>query len=123
VGYTIGKRFRFEASHQLDHLPEGHKCRNLHGHNYVVEVILQRDELDQYGFVEDFGDVSAIVKGVLDRFDHTHLNDVLTIPPTAENLALTIFQRLCGSSLSRTIVAVRVWETPDAWAEIKVKGA
>ena len=38
--YTIAKQFTFSASHQLDHLPEDHQCARLHGHNYVVEIVL-----------------------------------------------------------------------------------
>lgn len=117
MGYTIAKRFRFEAAHSLDHLPPGHKCRNLHGHNYEVEIILQSDTLDRYGFVVDFGEVSRIVKPLLSVFDHHNLNDKLTCPPTAEHLAEVIY-RNCKADLPQ-LVAVRVWETPDAYAEYR----
>ena len=48
--HTVSKRFSFEAAHSLPHLPAGHKCRNLHGHSYVVEVLItgpldERDSL------------------------------------------------------------------------------
>ena len=35
---TIVREIRFEAAHFLPRTPEGHKCRNLHGHSYAVEV-------------------------------------------------------------------------------------
>ncbi|WP_312879641.1 6-pyruvoyl trahydropterin synthase family protein [Actinomadura luteofluorescens] len=38
--FTIGKRFDFEAGHQLPGLPPEHKCSRQHGHSYEVEVIL-----------------------------------------------------------------------------------
>lgn len=38
--YEITKEFHFSASHQLDYLPEGHQCKRLHGHNYIVKVTL-----------------------------------------------------------------------------------
>jgi len=87
--YTIAKEFAFSASHVLDGLPEGHQCGRLHGHNYVVEIELTADRVDDRGFVLDYGDLSPF-KGLVDTFlDHRHLNDVLTdgLNPTAENLA------------------------------------
>ena len=38
VSFTIAKRFSFSASHALTAVPEDHKCRRTHGHNYEVEV-------------------------------------------------------------------------------------
>lgn len=87
--YTIAKEFAFSASHVLDGLPEGHQCGRLHGHNYVVELELTADRVDDRGFVLDYGDLAPF-KGLVDTFlDHRHLNDVLTdgLNPTAENLA------------------------------------
>lgn len=49
--FRIGKRFTFEAAHQLANLPEGHKCGRLHGHSYNVEVVLTATELTGPGFV------------------------------------------------------------------------
>jgi len=87
--YTIAKEFAFSASHVLDGLPEGHQCGRLHGHNYVVEIELTADRVDDRGFVLDYGDLAPF-KQLVDTFlDHRHLNDVLTdgLNPTAENLA------------------------------------
>ena len=49
----IGRSYRFESAHHLPHLPDGHKCKNLHGHNYRLEVVV-RGRLDERGFVRDF---------------------------------------------------------------------
>lgn len=113
--YRIGKKFRFSASHQLDQLPTRHPCRQMHGHNYEIEIVLQREELDRYGFLEDFGWVKEKVAPVLKKYDHRHLNEVMALPPTAEHLALSIYQTLMDDL--PCLVAVRVWETPDSWAE------
>lgn len=39
--HRIAKSWRFEASHQLGHLPQSHQCSRLHGHGYRVEVVLE----------------------------------------------------------------------------------
>jgi len=46
----IGRTYRFEAARYLPLVPEGHRCRNLHGHNYRVTIVL-RGNLDTRGFV------------------------------------------------------------------------
>lgn len=77
ASFTIMKRFDFCASHQLDHLPEGHQCARLHGHNYTVEVILSSRTLDPDSFVKDFGLLKPIEQFIKENLDHRHLNDVM----------------------------------------------
>ena len=43
----IAATFGFEAAHRLPNLPDGHKCKNLHGHNYRLEVAIEGGELDE----------------------------------------------------------------------------
>lgn len=89
--FTITKFFEFEAAHHLTKVPEGHKCRRLHGHNYVVTVELQAERLDASGFVVDFGELSALKRMLDEEFDHRNLNEVVDYETTAENLAEDIF--------------------------------
>jgi len=115
--YTISKQFAFSASHQLDHLPKDHKCARLHGHNYVVEVMLAAEHLDENGFVVDYGDLDEF-KQHIDRFlDHRHLEEVVQFKTTAENLA-RYFYDWCKARWDQT-VAIRVSETPKTWAEYR----
>lgn len=60
--YIITKQFEFSASHRIQGLPEGHKCGRDHGPNYVVEVELQREDLNHVGFVQDYGDLDGVKK-------------------------------------------------------------
>ena len=53
--YKVSKRFKFAAAHKLLGLPDEHPCSEIHGHNYWVDVIVESEELDQTGFVIDFG--------------------------------------------------------------------
>jgi len=90
--YTITKEFTFDAAHQLYGLPEGHKCGRLHGHTYTVIVELQSAELDEHGFVKDYGELSLIKDFIDGNLDHRNLNDVLGIKnTTAENIARFIY--------------------------------
>lgn len=115
--YTITKQFSFSASHQLDHLPEDHPCARLHGHNYVVEVVLQSVELDERGFVRDYGDLDMLKTFIDEELDHRHLEDVMDAPTTAENLARFLYDFAHG--LWPEVMAMRVSETPKTWAEYR----
>lgn len=120
--YEITKSFTFSASHRLENLPEGHKCRRLHGHNYTVEVMLTAHELDERGFVVDFAELDRVRRWMRATLDHQHLNDVINGPPTSERLAATVFE-WCATHLPNwpgvALSAVRVAETGSTWAEYR----
>lgn len=113
--YTIGKTFEFAASHQLDQLPEGHKCKRLHGHNYTVEVVVEADRLDANGFVIDYADFQPVKNLIDGRLDHRHLNDLIETP-TAEILADYLFQTFV--LVYDGLVSVTVRETPKTFATV-----
>lgn len=113
--YQISKRFEFSASHQLTGLPDGHPCGRLHGHNYIVEIVLQSESLNSIGFVRDYGELSAFKHYLDETLDHRHLNDVCPYNPTAENLARWLFE-WCSAQWEDTY-AVRVSETSKTWSE------
>jgi 6-pyruvoyltetrahydropterin/6-carboxytetrahydropterin synthase len=116
--FRITKEFHFSASHQLVSLPPDHQCARLHGHNYVVEVELTADDLDEHGFVRDYQDLSVLKHYIDTTFDHRHLNDVLGHGRvTAECLAKHFFD-WCRTSLPE-VSAVRVSETAKTWAEYR----
>jgi 6-pyruvoyltetrahydropterin/6-carboxytetrahydropterin synthase len=118
--FVIAKRFTFSASHQLPGLPVDHQCARLHGHNYVVEVQLAAKQLDGHGFVVDFHKLAPVGDYIDTHWDHRHLNDVLDLPPTSENLAQLLFvwcEYHLPHSISQRLYAVRVSETGSTWAE------
>lgn len=108
----IGRTYRFESAHHLPHLPDGHKCKNLHGHNYRLEIVV-RGTVDRRGFIKDFAEIDAEISPLLRAVDHRLLNDVPGLEnPTAENIAAWFFARI--GSCER----VRVYENDDCWAEV-----
>lgn len=115
--YRISKEFHFSASHQLAHLPEGHQCARLHGHNYIVVVELASPRLNADGFVRDYHELAELKAHIDQEFDHRHLNQVLAEPSTAENLARYFHD--WARARWPEVSAVRVSETPKTWAEYR----
>lgn len=128
--YTITKEFRFEAAHFLKGLPEGHQCARLHGHSYRVVVELGADELNDRGFVYDYGDLRPFGAYLDVTFDHQLLNEVLEtetgkpVQSSAENLARYFYNWITSNALNWTeghlLRAVRVSETAKTWAEYRL---
>lgn len=115
--FEIRKQFTFSAAHQLDHLPKDHPCSRIHGHNYIVEIVLQAETLNGDGFVIDYGDLAPLQRHIDQLFDHRCLNEWFPSYPTAENIAQYLFA-WCHATWPQT-VAVRVSETPKTWAEYR----
>lgn len=109
----MSKTFTFAASHQLTHLPEGHKCKRLHGHTYSVTVNLAAPELNEDGFVVDFAELDQVGEFIRTNLDHQHLNAVMAFMPTCELIARFIAERFPGLPIE----SVRVSESPTTWAE------
>jgi 6-pyruvoyltetrahydropterin/6-carboxytetrahydropterin synthase len=114
--YQISVEQHFDAAHYL----RGYrgKCEAMHGHRYRVVVRVQSAELNDIGLAYDFKELKEHLSGVIDRFDHTCLNDVPPFDkqnPSAENIAADIYKgikaRLAGAPV--TLVNVEVWESPE----------
>jgi 6-pyruvoyltetrahydropterin/6-carboxytetrahydropterin synthase len=89
------KDFRFEAAHWLPKVPEGHKCRRMHGHSFRGEVAVRGDVDPATGWLIDFADLKRAVDPVVHDLDHYCLNDVAGLDnPTSEMLAIWIWERL-----------------------------
>lgn len=88
--YTVTKRLEISAAHNLA-LDYESKCKNLHGHNWIVYVTCQSENLNANGMVVDFKHIKKLVS---DALDHQYLNDVLKCNPTAENIAYWIYKKV-----------------------------
>src|SRR4249920_1908865 len=131
---SITRRLTLDAGHRVP----GHagKCRNLHGHTYVIEVeaigVIPDD-----GMVLDFGVVKEIMAEQVGPWDHAFLVwegdhavlDALAVdpswcrvlvpwPPTAENLARFAADALRAPlrAAGVTLASVTVHETPNCRA-------
>lgn len=135
----ITRRVEFDAGHRV--LGHEGKCATPHGHRYVAELTVSAGALDSLGRVIDFSVIKTLVGGWIDaNWDHTmilHPDDPLlqhreligprspyVIPrtdanPTAENMVKYLFG--IASELLRPhgirVDAVRLYETPNCWAD------
>ena len=48
----IFKIFTLESAHHLPNVPEGHKCRRLHGHSFHVEAHVVGPLMPKEGWVQ-----------------------------------------------------------------------
>jgi 6-pyruvoyltetrahydropterin/6-carboxytetrahydropterin synthase len=127
----VSRRESFNAAHQLrdpslsdeENQRLFGKCANLHGHNYVLEVVVA-GEIDQAtGYVVDLKQLSNVIcRRIIDDVDHRNLNtDVPWLEgriPTAENLALKFWERIRSELPEGSLRSVRLWETDKNWAEV-----
>ena len=81
--YYVTKRMEIAGSHRLK-LSYKSKCKNLHGHNWIVTVYCRARKLNKDGMVIDFKHVKNKIHGFL---DHGNFNELLSFNPTAENIA------------------------------------
>lgn len=91
----IFKEFNFEAAHRLPNVPPGHKCARLHGHSFLVRLVVSGPVGEDSGWVMDFGDIKKVFKPVWEQLDHHYLNDIAGLEnPTSENIARWIWLQL-----------------------------
>jgi 6-pyruvoyltetrahydropterin/6-carboxytetrahydropterin synthase len=131
----VSRRESFNAAHQLSDpsLSDDEnerlfgKCARLHGHNYVLEVVVGGQLDASTGYVLDLKRLADIIERTVIRdVDHRNLNtDVPWLEgriPTAENLALACWERIRPELPEGSLRSVRVWETDKNWAEVGGRG-
>ena len=101
--------------------------RNGHGHNYTLEVTVAGEPDPVTGFVVDLKWLKDVIeREIMTAWDHRHLNleapDFANMNPTTENIAIAAWKRLepavSGAGGAR-LSCVRVYETPDIFAEFR----
>jgi 6-pyruvoyltetrahydropterin/6-carboxytetrahydropterin synthase len=100
------------------------KCNNpsYHGHNYELVVKLVGPIDPETGYVFDMKKLSTIIKEhVLKKFDHKNLNldthEFKNINPSAENIAVVIWNILREKIEGKFELTVRVYETERNFVE------
>ena len=100
------------------------KCSlpHYHGHNYELEIRVSGEIDPVTGFVMDLKQLSDLVSDkVLEKFDHKNLNldteEFKKLNPTAENIAVVIFELLRPYIKKELDLFVRLFETPRNFVE------
>ncbi|KPQ19333.1 6-carboxytetrahydropterin synthase [Algoriphagus sp. NF] len=123
---TVIRKEHFNAAHRL-HNPNWSdeknadifgKCNNpnFHGHNYDLHVSLRGDIDPDTGYVYDMKVLSDLIKEhVLNKFDHKNLNldtdEFKNLNPTAENIAVVIWNILREKIDRKFELSIRLYET------------
>lgn len=91
----VYKIFAIEAARSLPNLPDGHPCKNIHGHSFKIIITVEGDIQKNSGFVMDFGDIDLVFNPIKKIIDHSYLNKIKGLEnPSSENLCKWIWQRL-----------------------------
>ena len=121
-------------------------CKGLHGHRYKAEIcisgkLVEQSNTSEEGMVIDFADIKKISNEFIqDKLDHAfmvwdkdrelldffkssigHKPVVVSFTPTAENVAIYIFNNLKDKFLDvyktgLKLQSVKLWETPTSYA-------
>ena len=129
---AVFRRETFNAAHRLNN-PDWDeatnyrvfgKCNNphYHGHNYDLEVKVTGEPAANTGFVMDLKVLSDLIRNqVVERFDHKNLNldtqEFKNLNPTAENIAIVIYDLLRPHIDEKNSLQVRLYETPRNFVE------
>ena len=107
----IYKEFSFDSAHFLPNVPEGHKCKNMHGHTYRLRVYVEGTPDPHLGWIMDFKDLKDALSGVIDLLDHKLINDIPGLEnPTAENITIWIWKQV--QPLLPQLSKIELYETP-----------
>lgn len=132
---AVFRREHFNAAHRLyypgwDNATNNEvfgKCAlpNFHGHNYELEVKVVGVPDANTGYVMDMKLLSDLIKREIhSRFDHKNLNldteEFKNLNPTAENIAMVIYNLLRPHIDPEKDVQVRLYETPRNFVEYPV---
>lgn len=124
---TVSRKAHFNAAHRLHRKDWSDaqneavfgKCSNpnYHGHNYDLTVSVTGEIDQETGFVMDMKVLKDIIKEQIeDAFDHKNLNieveEFKDLNPTAENIAVVIYNKIKPKLKPTLELSVTLYETP-----------
>ncbi len=115
--YETGTAVEVRAFHIMPGMPppEGER----HSHDYKLDVVVRRDDLDERGMVVDLDVLNQALQDTAARLDGADLDRLI---PDEEAVTVEVFARWVHGELTAalgrlpgTTLAVRVWEDPVAF--------
>ena len=132
---SVFRKEHFNAAHRL-YNPEWSDDKNnsvfgkcalphYHGHNYELQVKVTGEIDAATGYVMDMKLLSDLIqKEIISRFDHKNLNldteEFKNLNPTAENIAVVIYDLLKPKIKQDIQLQIRLYETPRNFVEYPV---
>ena len=126
----LTKVFHFNAAHQYGHSDWTDEKNwevfgpdsKIHGHNYMLEVMVTGDIVDDTGFLVDLGNLKKIVKkNVIDILDHSLFNVEVEFfkdrQPSSENLVIFIWNQIQSELKGAKLHRIRLHETPTIFTD------
>ena len=116
--HQVGTAIQFPAQHIMPGVdgPEG----ELHEHDYRLEVVVEREQLDDRGMVCDLDLLDAVLQRIDDSVRGRNLEEIR--PADAEAVTVEVFASWAHDTLAeelRTtgadVLSVRVYESPVAF--------
>jgi len=91
----VFKRFTFDSAHFLPNVPDGHKCKETHGHTYQLTVYIEGDLEKNLGWVMDFAELQKVLDPIVKSLDHKFLNNIAGLEnPTCEIIAKWLWNKI-----------------------------
>ncbi len=118
--FSVCVESRFDSSHYLyAYMPDG-SDEPIHGHSWLVQIILTRYNYDiqKNGICLDFLSVSKRLRELVERIGHLCINDLeefKSVNPTAENIARWFYrglQNVVESEEGGRVIEIRIHEGP-----------
>jgi 6-pyruvoyltetrahydropterin/6-carboxytetrahydropterin synthase len=118
--YETGSTATVRAFHVMPGMPppEGER----HAHDYRLDVVVSRDDLDDKGMVVDLDRLEQALSAITDRLSDGDLDEVVAPEMDAEAVTVEIFARWVHDRLAQalgplppTTMSVRVWESAEAF--------
>jgi 6-pyruvoyltetrahydropterin/6-carboxytetrahydropterin synthase len=118
--YETGNTTTVRAFHVMPGMPppEGER----HSHDYRLDVVVSRDDLDEQGMVVDLDKLGQALNAITDTIEDADLDTVVAPQMGTEAVTVEIFARWVHDRLAQalsplptTTMSVRVWESPEAF--------
>jgi 6-pyruvoyltetrahydropterin/6-carboxytetrahydropterin synthase len=118
MSFEVGASRPLRAFHRLPWGSE--EERQAHAHDYRIDVVVERDGLDERGVVCDLDVLGEALDAVVARLQDRDLDEVLE--PDARGVTVELLAHWLHGELAQAVrraggeaLAVRVWESPDAF--------
>ena len=119
----VYKIFNIESARSLPNLPDGHPCRNIHGHSFKIKITVKGAINEETGFVMDFSEIDSAFSPIFKMIDHAYLNELDGLTnPSSENLCKWIWVKLIDSLPNLKRIEIKETESTGCIYEGEIHG-